>query len=833
MSKIDIDKVLGNIGDKYDVTDHVIGMQHDPGDMVSTNFKQEYTVIIRKKKYYAITALEGNSAYLKMYQIDNFTTVSTSNSVNGTSPGTCRVSLVGGQRVICAERNEQDSTGWGAGEAGFFSMLSGWSSSIDDGTTSMDVNGDYLYNNILFDNIDDMKEAKYGWKIAEKCDIEPMDEIYVFGKSKREKDGDRYKVYQLFFGYISDVTKSFTADKSNPIIQISAVDHLKLLQISFMANTPALFYNVAVAGAHYDTDELGNLIIDDDPYDTDGNGTELKASPFTNVFAGRYPYEIISKIAEQAGIPNKFLQKRIEQVKRVPFIPTLKNGGMVEMFQTDVDNVLHYCTDAAEKLFMEFFADEEGNLVFKIPNWTLGVNKLSANNAYIDSQLNSDEKDAMTKAGLHDEEVTETVTTYETVTETLSNSVTHTVVSGDTLWDLASSYLGDSSRWNEIYDANRDKISDPHWIYPGQVLTIQQGSTNSKQVEKQQQITTKKQVMGDTLSSITDKYIPIVEEKEVISFVLTDSDSQVANCFEINQDAGQFGSSSTGDAGKMMFTRVVQDWASIIRFGMRKAKTVSTPLLDDVVGPVLFGTLMVQKALSQRYKGTLNMIEESSIRVGNPIRMFMYDEHPYKFNNNQLDNGPEQAVFYVESISRDIKPDGVSTMQLTLSAGRVMGMESTYDKMQLLYGRYYDEPETVEYTPPTSNTANGGSAALSGNYTENQAQIIEFAKQFLGKAYSYGGISPDTGFDCSGFTYYVYGHFGVNLPRTSQEQLGFGTEVSQDQAQPCDLFFPKPGHVGIYLGNNQVLHSPKTGDVVKISPVWGELSGYPRFRRVL
>ena len=191
MSKINIDEVLGKIGDKYDVTDHVIGMQNSPGSMVSTNFKQEYTVIIRKKKYYAITSLEGNDAYLKMYQIDNFTSIATSTSVNGTSPGTCRLSLVGGQKVICAEREEQDSTGWGAGEKGFFNMLSGWSSEIDDGTTAMDVNGNYLYNNMLFDNIQDMKKAKYGSKIAEKCDIEPMDEIYVFGKSKREKENGK------------------------------------------------------------------------------------------------------------------------------------------------------------------------------------------------------------------------------------------------------------------------------------------------------------------------------------------------------------------------------------------------------------------------------------------------------------------------------------------------------------------------------------------------------------------------------------------------------------------------------------------------------------------
>jgi hypothetical protein len=331
-------------------------------------------------------------------------------------------------------------------------------------------------------------------------------------------------------------------------------------------------------------------------------------------------------------------------------------------------------------------------------------------------------------------------------------------------------------------------------------------------------------------------------DDEIISFVLTDSDSQVANCFEITQEAGEFGKSANGDGGKLLFNRVVQDWGSIIRFGMRKAKTVSTPVLDEVVGPVLFGTMMVQKALSQRYRGTLNMVEESSIRVGNPVRLFMYDEHPYKFNDNQLqDGGRAQAVFYVEQITRDMKPDGVSTMQLTLSAGRVMGMESIYDKMQLLYGRYYEGPPVETYTPPAKNTDNTNGANGTNIYTsgvdlnELQAQILNFAKSFSGIPYLYGGTTPN-GFDCSGFVQYVFNHFsdqtGITLSRTTYTQINQGADVAEFGRSPCDLVFPSAGHVGIYVGNGQMIHSPHTGDSVKISAVYSGESGYPKYRRL-
>ena len=99
--------------------------------------------------------------------------------------------------------------------------------------------------------------------------------------------------------------------------------------------------------------------------------------------------------------------------------------------------------------------------------------------------------------------------------------------------------------------------------------------------------------------------------------------------------------------------------------------------------------------------------------------------------------------------------------------------------------------------------------------------VVGIAMQYLGIPYVYGGASP-SGFDCSGFVMYVFAQVGISLPHNAAAQYGSGMPVSQDQLQAGDLvFFNGLGHVGIYIGGGQFIHSPHTGDVVKISSISG------------
>jgi peptidoglycan DL-endopeptidase CwlO len=128
--------------------------------------------------------------------------------------------------------------------------------------------------------------------------------------------------------------------------------------------------------------------------------------------------------------------------------------------------------------------------------------------------------------------------------------------------------------------------------------------------------------------------------------------------------------------------------------------------------------------------------------------------------------------------------------------------------------------------------AAAGQAALSQTVTATPSPtiappparyggVVGIAMRYLGTPYVWGGASPG-GFDCSGFVMYVFSQVGVSLPHNAAAQYGVGTPVSQDQLQPGDVvFFDGLGHDGIYVGGGSFIHSPHTGDVVKISSLSG------------
>lgn len=115
--------------------------------------------------------------------------------------------------------------------------------------------------------------------------------------------------------------------------------------------------------------------------------------------------------------------------------------------------------------------------------------------------------------------------------------------------------------------------------------------------------------------------------------------------------------------------------------------------------------------------------------------------------------------------------------------------------------------------------------------------VLKLAAQYLGTPYHWGGASPQTGFDCSGFVQWLYAQKGIQLPRTTFQQWHAGKPVS-GPLRPGDIVFfiptsAGPDHEGLYIGNGQFIQSPHTGDVIKISKLSDYQNIYMGARRVV
>jgi len=116
----------------------------------------------------------------------------------------------------------------------------------------------------------------------------------------------------------------------------------------------------------------------------------------------------------------------------------------------------------------------------------------------------------------------------------------------------------------------------------------------------------------------------------------------------------------------------------------------------------------------------------------------------------------------------------------------------------------------------TTASADVSSAAVPQSVNGNA--VLEIAARYVGTPYLSGDTTP-AGFDCSGFTSYVYAQLGITLPRTSSGQKAAGTIVSRADAQPGDLIW-SPGHISIYAGGNMQIDSPRPGKTIQFRAIW-------------
>lgn len=144
----------------------------------------------------------------------------------------------------------------------------------------------------------------------------------------------------------------------------------------------------------------------------------------------------------------------------------------------------------------------------------------------------------------------------------------------------------------------------------------------------------------------------------------------------------------------------------------------------------------------------------------------------------------------------------------------IVGIDNGWYKIKTAGGAvgYVSSDFMVTCKDSAGSRGDGTTAVAVSSNSSMGSQIVDYAKQFLGVPYVYGGNGPKS-FDCSGFTSYVYRHFGYTLNRTASTQLSNGTSVSKSELQPGDLVFFRyntsypASHVGIYIGEGKFIHA--------------------------
>lgn len=150
---------------------------------------------------------------------------------------------------------------------------------------------------------------------------------------------------------------------------------------------------------------------------------------------------------------------------------------------------------------------------------------------------------------------------------------------------------------------------------------------------------------------------------------------------------------------------------------------------------------------------------------------------------------------------------------------------TTREQAIVLAERMYQQVYKFEAALNTSSSVSRGSYIKSES--DIKLKLASLISQEMGKPYQWGATGPDS-YDCSGLTYSIYGKLGISLPRVSKNQILAGIYVSRENLEYGDLvFFARDGkninHVGIYVGNGEFVHAPKSGEVVKVSSL---VTGY-------
>ncbi|ASR41509.1 peptidoglycan endopeptidase [Ligilactobacillus agilis] len=429
---------------------------------------------------------------------------------------------------------------------------------------------------------------------------------------------------------------------------------------------------------------------------------------------------------------------------------------------------------------------------------------------------------------------------------------THHVVKNDTVWDLSQKYGVSIQSIEQLNKIN----TDTHLIREGQTLTIPTtGKTAAKTATKTSQVTVK---AGDTLWALAQKYGTTVEKLRQLNGLASDAylihvgdvikvDGQVTTTTTTNAQATSTVSSeanqtsqaaSTASSEASQTSQAASTASSEASQTSQAASTASSEAsqtsqatstasseasqaasTSQAATPYVAAnhvTYTVQAGdslytIAQKYGVTVDSLRQANtlgatLQVGQSLTV------------NDPTKNPQASV--AASQAEQTPAQTTTTSQATQATQTTQAAATTNQVAQTTsQPAAQTQTSQASQTTQTSQQTQASQAQVATPSSYSVSALLSYAQTFTGVPYVLGGTTP-AGFDCSGFTQYVFNHFGKNIGRTTYQQQYAGTKLAVSSAQPGDLLFwgayGSAYHVGIYLGGSSYIAAPEPGESVSV-----------------
>ena len=419
---------------------------------------------------------------------------------------------------------------------------------------------------------------------------------------------------------------------------------------------------------------------------------------------------------------------------------------------------------------------------------------------------------------------------------------THHVVKNDTVWDLSQKYGVSIQSIEQLNKIN----TDTHLIREGQTLTIPTtGKTAAKTATKTSQVTVK---AGDTLWALAQKYGTTVEKLRQLNGLASDAylihvgdvikvDGQVTATTTTNAQATSTVSSEASQTSQAASTASSEasqtsqaastasseasqtdQAASTASSEASQAASTSQAATPYVAANHVTYTVQAGDSLytiSQKYGVTVDSLRQANtlgatLQVGQSLTVNDPTKNPQaSVAASQAEQTPAQTTTTSQATQ------ATQTTQTATTTNQVAQTTSQTTSQPAAQTQTSQASQTTQ----TSQQTQASQAQVATPSSYSVSALLSYAQTFTGVPYVLGGTTP-AGFDCSGFTQYVFNHFGKNIGRTTYQQQYAGTKLAVSSAQPGDLLFwgayGSAYHVGIYLGGSSYIAAPEPGESVSV-----------------